>query len=371
MTVQIGRKWDLTSCGSISATTNSFNITSWPRGDHNNALDYSAAGECTEDPTTCRAEMVAIVVSDVSYGTISFAYYDSYGRNIFNYSISGTYATAWIGRFGEANLYLEIYKPGRYYCNVSYPGGSTTVYFDVYDQTTNKYLHKQGSDNGTGNSWGAALATWSTSQTALTSGKTLYVGEGDYSAETGFSFTKSMTITPTKVTWGGYPVSSGFADSVPNDTGAQLMADMGNPIEMDGTIDRWAFYKNSSGTATTKLKIYRGGNAGTVNNSTSTLIYTSDPHTGSTDGWRTYTISPPQSVLRGDIVALQCDNVQYNVGLKYVTSPPSGYYLATSSVVYGDPGNTALGSTGYQGLAAMVRAWNSGTNFEVTLPKTS
>ena len=368
MTVQIGRKWDLTSCGSISATTNSFNITSWPRGDHFNALDYSAGGECTEDPSTCRAEMIAIVVSGVPYGTISFAYYDSYGRNIFNYSVSGTYATAWIGRFGEKNLYLEIYKPGRYYCNVSYPGGSTTVYFDVYDQTTNKYLHKQGSDNGTGNSWGAALATWSTSQTALTSGKTLYVGEGDYSAETGFSFTKSMTITPTKTTWGGYPNITDTLTATSGDSGAFLYADVGNPIEMDGTIDRWAYYSWNGSSHVTKLKIYRGGNAGTVNNSTSTLIYTSDPHTETTHGWKTYTISPAQSVLRGDIVALQCDNVNQNICLKAITDLP---YLTSAAAVSGDPSNTALGGSQQAGYAIMVRAWNSGTNFMVTLPKTS
>lgn len=371
MTVQIGRKWDLTSCGAISATTSSFNITSWPRGDHNNALDYSASGECTEDPSTCRAEVVAVVVSGVADGTISFAYYDPYGRNIFNYSVSGTYATAWVGRFGESNLYLEIYKPGKYYCNVSYVGGSTTVYFDVYDQTTNKYLHKQGSDNAMGNSWGAALATWGSAQTALTSGKTLYVGEGDYSTETGFSFTKSMTITPTKATWGGFPNNTSTTYVLTaGDHGAELIADMGNPIEMDGIIDRWAYYSGGNSSNTVTLKIYRGGHAGTVNNTTSTLIYTSDTHTETTAGWKTYTITP-QSVQRGDIVAVQSSEVYANVGLYDIVYPPTGSYLATGAVVVGNPGNTAMGGTAYQGLAAMVRAWNSGTTITTTLPKTS
>jgi hypothetical protein len=367
MGTQQGRKWDLTDCGHLSSEGSSYNITSWPRGDHNDANDYSASGECTESPSTCLAEMLACA-ADMGEGTYSFYWYDPYGRNIFNYSTYAIgYACSWIGRFGEVNLPLEIYKPGLYYCYMIYPGGSTYKYFDIYDQTSAKYLHKQG-NNGSGNSWGAAKSTWAGAQSALSAGNNLYVGEGDYSSENGFTFSKSMNINPVKATWGGYPDTSSSYSATSGSSGAELDADVGNPIEMNGTIDRWAYLCMGNSSNTVKLKIYRYGNPGTMYASTSTLIYTSDSHTESSWGWKTYILSPPVSVERGDIIALQSSEVNMNIGLRSISSPPSGYLTAAASVS-GDPGNTTIGSICYENYAIMVRAWNSETQFEIGLPR--
>ena len=366
-TVKMGEKWDMTSCSAISAETNSFDITDWPRGDHADPLDYSGDGECTESPTTCKAEMVVTLITGLSNDDVDFMWYDPFDRKIFVYSIDNVVsAYSWIGRFGEENLGLEIYRPGRYKCVIDVNSGSQiyTRYFDVYNQIVNQYVHKQG-NNGTGFSWGAAKNTWYAGQLAMSSGNSLYVGEGDYSSES-VTLDKTMDIYPTTV-FGGYHNITDTYNATPGLTTPYLFADVGNPIEFDGTIDKWAFYAIAGSASPVKLKIYRGGDSGTPNATTSTLIYTSSAYTGVAGGWITRTISP-QSVQRGDILGIQCAYPQNTIGLKSISSISANNYAASAATVSGDPSNTVIGTTGFDGYAIMVRAWNS--TDEVILPVT-
>ena len=370
-TVTMGKKWDTAgNCSGVSPETDSFDFTAWPRGDHTDPDDYSLNDECGEAAATCKAEIIS---TSCNFGSgshsISFTYYDSYGRNLFSYSVSGvSWATGWIGRFGEKNLNLELYKPGRYYVIITADGNQAKLHFDVYgSSTTDRYLSKNGNDYGTGTRWESAKATWASVQTALSAGNNLFVAEGDYSSESGFSFSKSMNINPVKVTWGGYPNITDAGDTGPGSTGSNTLYCVSNPIEFDGTIDRWAFYSMGFFSQTVKLKIYRGGNAGSANRTTSTLIYTSDTHTETTSGWKTYTLSSPVSVQRGDILAIHTTESNLNVGLKAVTA--YSYGLASSPLVSGDPGDTVIGDYFHAGYDLMLRAWNSGTQIEITLPK--
>jgi hypothetical protein len=361
---QQGKKWDLVDCGHLSSEGSSYDITSWPKGDHNNANDYSGTGECTESSSTCVAEMLACA-ADNGNGDYYFDWYDPFGRRIFSYSVNAYYACSWIGRFGETNLALEIYRPGRYFCIVDYPGGLDYKFFDIYDQTTHKYLRLSGSNTLSGNSWGAAKGTWAGAQSALSAGNNLYVGEADYSVESGFSFSKSMNIYPTP-SFGGYPNNTDPASSfIGGVSGPYLISDVGRPIEIEGSIDRWAYWHATSEPINAKLKIYRGGDAGTFNETTSTLIYTSDSHYETTSGWKTYTISPPQSVLRGDILSLQVDEINLNVGVKNINSV--SYYLTSAALRAGDPGDIDLTDLILPGYALMIRAWH--TTGEIILPR--
>ena len=367
--VSIGEKWDATSCSNLSATTSSFDISSWPRGDHYDANDYSASGECYEAASTSKAEIVTTLITGLSSDDVVWTYYDPFGRKIYSFSGNNIdYGMAWLGRFGEENLPLEIYRPGMYKCVVVVNGSTTyTKYFDVYDQTSNKYVHKQGNDsNTTGNSWGAAKATWSAGQTALSAGNDMYVGAGNYSSES-VTLNKTMDIMPSP-TFGGYHNITDSYTAIPSMTTPYLIADVGRPIEFDGTIDRWAFYKPASTARIIKLKIYRGGDSGTSYATTSTLVYTSSAYTGTGTGWIISTISPAQSVQRGDIVAIQSNYPYNSVGLRnFVVMSASDYGVAPATVS-GDPGNTVLGTTGLWQYVLLARAWKS--TDEILMPVT-
>lgn len=362
-TLNMGRKWDVIDCQSMSPETDIFNLTSWPRGDHNDANDYSANGECYEASSTSLAEVVAVqcVFSSGSH-SISFNWYDPYGRNIYSWSGSNIqYATSWIGRFGEKNLGLEIYKPGLYYVIISTENGSGKMYFNVYDQTSNKYLSKQGSSWGDGNSQAGAKDAWATAQTALAAGNNLYVMEGDYSNETGFQFSKTQVIVSQNA-FGGYPNTSDSADYVTGDAFTETIMEVMNPIEADGTIDTWAVHCSNTNSPQVRLKVYRGGHCGTGNASTSTRVHNTPLETITSNGWNTFPLSPALSVLRGDMLAVYC-NATLKIGLK-----GSGGAVGSCSVVSGDAGDAIFGTTGYQGYGVMLRAWDS-TSKVITLPK--
>lgn len=370
-TVTIGKKWDMTSCQALSGMTNSFNLLDWPRGSHYDPDDYSSVGECTESPSTCKAEIATTIVTGMSNDTVNFKWVDPFDRIFYEYThYNADWAYSWVGRFGEFDPMLEIYSPGRHYCMVTINGSATyTRYFDVYHQTLDQYVHKQGC-NYTGYSWGAAKPSIGGGYANVAAGNNLFVGEGDYSSEPVFNFDKSVNIYPVAVS-AGYPNITDIYTANMGDVGSHMYIDVSRPFEFDGIIDKWAFYSRGISNNTVRLKIYRGGNPGTTEATTSTLIYTSPSESAPRyqNKWQIYSISPV-SVQRGDIIAIQNDNAYVNVGFKSIYYDPLPLdHLSPAAHVVGDPGNTVIGKaySDHKSCVLMLCAWHA-EPFELILP---
>jgi hypothetical protein len=354
----VGKYWDLVAaCNSISPQTSVFKFTDWPKGNAYISDDYATI--CGEAPAISKSEIVAFsLVSNAGVRSedINIKHYDSFRRKFYEYSSSANWdaVATWTGRFGEITAPMEIFSPGRY--NMDFTIGSETarVYYDVYEQLNNKHVSLQGHNvYNSGDSKRAAKTGLKTAYDAITTGNTIHITSGDYSSQTSLSeINKDVTLEIKNGVYGGWVYYGDSILSYSNSNGYTWLNGT-NRIEEDGTIDKYALYQPTAASTQARFKVYRGGGIiGTSDATQSTYIGGDTLKTLNSQGWHEFTLDPPLSVEKGDLIGIYvpssktfgADNGSNSVTVRYSTA--GDYTNATFNEYYID-------------IQLAVKAWNS------------